>query len=213
MTLLNDDQQRAIIDQLELHPQACLVSYPKLTGFWLQGRDLAQIPLVRYIEDHFQRDFQVGAYQVWSKTGRPLPPPVEAATVAPLPGAVGSNSGEPAASAAPNVILQLRLAAEVHPSAAVSRVSIIDLGNERRLGDTRDGSIRILDSDLKRTSLPLPADWMKDNPVGTLYLVPQTKWPSPQHYDYSNVLVGLWDERGNLIDSVPLAFPFTQPQR
>ena len=62
--LLTQDQQRKIITDLSNRPRLCIIYHSGLVGFWRRGQDVSASPLVRYIQDGFQRSMQVGDYVI-----------------------------------------------------------------------------------------------------------------------------------------------------
>ena len=62
--LLTQDQQRKIITDLSNRPRLCIIYDSGLVGFWRRGQDVSASPLVRYIQDGFQRSTQVGDYVI-----------------------------------------------------------------------------------------------------------------------------------------------------
>jgi hypothetical protein len=54
MTVLSDKEQLEIELELSKHRNACAIYNPAILGFWNHGRDLSELPLVRYIHDEFK---------------------------------------------------------------------------------------------------------------------------------------------------------------
>ena len=55
MLVLSDEEQSEIERDLSKHPKACAIYNPEVLAFWNRnGRDLNELPLVRYIHDEFK---------------------------------------------------------------------------------------------------------------------------------------------------------------
>ncbi len=87
VTLLDDRQKQAIIGELQQHPRAWLVYYPKLFEFWLRGHaeSHADDPLVQYCREHFEPAMRVGEYDLCLPVGQKRPLLEEAADVGTVP--------------------------------------------------------------------------------------------------------------------------------
>ena len=217
MTLLDDKQQRAIIEQLERYPNACLVRFPLLIPFWLQGRDMSDQPLARYLNEHFDPRVLLGNYELCVRSGRQLPPLTEAANVETLPKTDASHSSDSEfyfPNASSKVMLTLQLPADDYRTSTIARVIIVDIAKQRLLADSREQSLRgisLLDDALHPIKLPLSPGWMNNSAVATLHLVPNQRLPILQARDSSRVvMVGLLNEHGETIALLPLAVPLGQ---
>ncbi len=217
MMLLNDEQKRAIIDELERHPRAWFIYDQPLFELWLRGYmdSRADDPLMRYCQTHFEPLAQVGEYDLCVPVGATRPLLEEAANVGSVPAAIlsqPSQFGLPS-KASPNVMIQPRFTLEVGRRPALARVVIVDAANRKVLADTGDDSDRgmqVLDADLRTVTLPLAPGWNEDRRLGSLRLIPHQAWLPPKDYDYSKVLAGFFDEHGKLIAWLPVAIPLGQ---
>ena len=63
MSLLNDSQQRQVVDEVKQIPRLCAIYHAKQTANGSRNRDLAQLPLSAYIFENMQTDQTFGEYQ------------------------------------------------------------------------------------------------------------------------------------------------------
>jgi hypothetical protein len=63
MSLLNDAQQRRVVDEVRQIPRLCAIYHPKQTANGSRNRDLARLPLSAYIFENMQIDQTLGEYQ------------------------------------------------------------------------------------------------------------------------------------------------------
>ena len=217
MTLLDDEQKNAIIDQLERHPRAWFVYNQPLFELWQRGNieSHADDPLVRYCQTHFEPMVRVGEYDLCVPVGATRPLLEEAANVGTVPAAIlsqPSQFGLPS-NASPNVMIQPRFTLDADRRPALARVVIVDAADRKVLADSSDASNRgmsVLDADLRPVKLPLAPGWNEDRQFESLHLIPYQTWLPPKDYDYSKVLAGLFDEQGQLIVWLPVAIPLGQ---
>jgi len=73
MYTLSSDQQRAIVDDLAQHPNACAVYHPSGVDFWNRGKlDVRGWPLANYILTEFKTIGRTGDYQFMIRNQRQL---------------------------------------------------------------------------------------------------------------------------------------------
>ena len=63
MSLLDDSQQRRVVDELRPIPRLCAIYHAQQTANGSRNRDLAQLPLSAYIFDNMQTEQTLGEYQ------------------------------------------------------------------------------------------------------------------------------------------------------
>jgi hypothetical protein len=103
-------------------------------------------------------------------------------------------------------MFQVRMSKGTHPRAEISRIVIVDSRNGRVLADSRRKAkqgLQILDANLLPVDMPLPAAWMDEDKVGTLYLAPDANWKPPAKFAFG--LVRMLDKHDETIASIPLA--------
>jgi len=62
MRSVDDATQQRIVRDLSRTPRVCAISAPGLAGFWMNGVDISQRPLVRYVGEKFRPVMSVGEY-------------------------------------------------------------------------------------------------------------------------------------------------------
>jgi hypothetical protein len=71
MELLEDDQQREVVDALAREPKACVLYNGQVAAGWLGNDRVEQRPLVRHIRGQFEPDRNFGGgYQLWTRRTR-----------------------------------------------------------------------------------------------------------------------------------------------
>jgi hypothetical protein len=195
------------------------VYYPKLYHFWLRSnkRYRADEPLVRYCKEQFKPMARVGNYDLCFRPGEKHSPLAEAANVAPLPAAVASqfSQWDLPGNASPNVMLEVRPAADIDGRKTLARIVVVNADNGKLLADSSDESphgMKVLDADLHPIPLPLAPGWNLDSQTKVLNLIPYLPWSLPKDYDYSHALVGLFDSQENVIAWLPVAIPLSAAQ-
>ena len=73
MLLLDDAQQQRVVDALAAHPRACVVSVPRLSGFWMSNRPMDQQPLTKYIHSEFRTVGRFSGYEFLVRKQRSTP--------------------------------------------------------------------------------------------------------------------------------------------
>ena len=63
MRLLNEEEQRRIVDQMRHSDRPCAIRNDNAAAGWLQGRSVDDAPLVRYVFDNFEPVEEVGEFQ------------------------------------------------------------------------------------------------------------------------------------------------------
>jgi hypothetical protein len=74
MLALNDEQQRAVVRDLDRFPNACVIHNPDNVRFWLRaGQDASLFPLATYIMTEFKPVSQMHSYYLMVRKDRPWP--------------------------------------------------------------------------------------------------------------------------------------------
>jgi hypothetical protein len=64
MFVLDDEQQKSIVGQLQGRERLCVVKNQRVIDFWKQGRQVPSRPLVEFIDANFVDDGSYGDYQL-----------------------------------------------------------------------------------------------------------------------------------------------------
>jgi hypothetical protein len=64
MSLLNEGEQRRVIEAVSSEPRLCALSQPRIRAFWARGGDQPSGPLVRFIEEGFHPIASFGNYEL-----------------------------------------------------------------------------------------------------------------------------------------------------
>lgn len=125
MLLLDDNQQRSVVQSLSEHPNACAVVIPGLIEFWMRGRPMPPQPLATYIDSEFETVGRFRGYQFRVRKDRNPPELIYSA-----------RRLEPPAAGQPGR-WQAELSLPAMQGRAVHRMRIATANGRRTLADTQ----------------------------------------------------------------------------
>ncbi len=180
LTLLDDAQQRAIIEKLKTYPRPCAVYYPKLTTDGLRNRQVESFPLARYILNDFKIAATAGEHRLMIARNAAAKPIYLAKIL-------------------PNRNIEFTF--PNRRDWQIARVQIFDWQQKRVLADSRDAAVSISDENAQTESLPLTIAANAAAPSSYELTLPasnQTELPPPE-----NLILRFYDGDGNLIAFLP----------
>ena len=196
MLLLDDAQQRRVVDSLSRHPRACAVVADRLTDLWMRGRRIENQPLATYISGDFQTVGRFQGYEFRVRKDRSVPELIYCARRVDLPAAPGQQ---------PSWVAQISLPAMKERS--VHRMAVMHLRSGRTLADTQpaDGVelLQVTGERIGGGDAPLV---LGSSDLDLTYPQRLTLRVSPPVFalQAEGLLVRLFDERGELFASLPV---------